>query len=57
MWFTLWHPVNLSVYALNQLPSPMFARYGNLPLGEAEAFVCNTDLMIFESKPGLLLYE
>jgi 2-beta-glucuronyltransferase len=57
VWFTFWHPVNLSVYALNQLTSPIFARYGNLPLGEAEAFVCNTDLMIFESKPGLLLYE
>jgi 2-beta-glucuronyltransferase len=57
VWFTYWHPINLGVQPLNQLLSPLFARYGDLSLGEAEACVRDTDLIIFESKPGLLLYE
>lgn len=56
VWFTSWHPVNLGLSPLNRLLSPVFARYGALPLGEAEAYVRDSDMMIFESKPGLLLY-
>jgi len=57
VWFTPWHPVTLPLRGLNYLMSPLFARYGDLPLGEAEVVVRNADLLIFESKPGLLLYE
>jgi 2-beta-glucuronyltransferase len=57
VWFTPWHPVNLRLHLLNRLLSPLFARYAELPLGEAEAYVRQADLLLFESKPGLLLYE
>lgn len=57
VWFTPWHPVNLPWGGLNALTAPLFARYGAFSLGAAEALVRNADLLIFESKPGLLLYE
>jgi 2-beta-glucuronyltransferase len=57
VWFTPWHPVNLRLHLLNRLLRPLFARYGDLPLGAAQACVRQADLIVFESKPGLLLYE
>ena len=57
VWFTRWHPANLRLALLNRLTRGLFTRYGELPLGEAEALVRDTDLMIFESTPGLLLFE
>jgi 2-beta-glucuronyltransferase len=56
VWFTPWHPVNLRMPVLNRLLSPLFACYSHFPLGEAEVLVRQADLIIFESKPGLLLY-
>jgi 2-beta-glucuronyltransferase len=56
VWFTPWHPVNLRMPVLNRLLSPLFACYSHFPLGEAETLVRQADLIIFESKPGLLLY-
>src|SRR5215470_13217804 len=57
VWFTPWHPVNLRLRGLNRLVYGLFAQYGILPLGEGEALVQHADLLIFESKPGLLLFE
>jgi len=57
VWFTPWHPVNLPLPILNHLLSPLFASYQRFPLAEAEALVCPADLIIFESQPGLLLYD
>lgn len=57
VWFTPWHPVNLPFQPLNRLASGVFARYGNFSLGEAETWMAQADLCIFESKPGLLLFE
>jgi 2-beta-glucuronyltransferase len=56
VWFTPWHPVNLPARWLNRLATPLFARYGEWPLRAAEEAVQKADLLIFESKPGLLLY-
>jgi 2-beta-glucuronyltransferase len=56
VWFTPWHPVNLRMRLLNRMLRPVFARYGDLPLGAAEGCVRQADLIVFESKPGLLLY-
>ena len=56
VWFTPWHPVNLRMPVLNRLLSPLFACYSHFPLGEAEVLVRQADLILFESKPGLLLY-
>jgi 2-beta-glucuronyltransferase len=41
---------------LDWLTHGLFARYGALPLGAAEQHVRHADLLIFESKPGLLLF-
>jgi 2-beta-glucuronyltransferase len=57
LWFTPWHPANLRANFLNELITPLFRRYGTLPLGEAEPFVQASELFIFESTPGLLQYE
>lgn len=56
VWFTPYHPANLRSGLLNRLSKPLFARYGDLPLGEAEEWIRSADLVIFESTPGLLLF-
>ncbi len=55
VWYTAWHPANLRLGLLNRLTSGWFARYGDLPLGEAEPWVRQADLVIFESTPGMML--
>lgn len=57
VWFTPWHPANLRLEFLNQLSRPLFRRYSQLPLAGVEAKICQADLIIFESTPGLLLFE
>ncbi len=57
VWFTPWHPINLRLWGLNHLAHGFFARYGRFPLGQAEALVRDADLFIFETIPGLELFE
>ena len=57
VWFTPFHPANLRSGFLNRLSSPLFKRYANFSLGEAEDWLRSADLFIFESTPGLLLFE
>lgn len=57
IWFTLWHPANLTVKCLNAISSCLFRRYGSLSLGKAETFVRSADIFIFESGPALMLYQ
>ncbi len=55
VWYTAWHPANLRLGLLNRLTAGLFSRYGELPLGEAEPWVRQADLVIFESTPGMML--
>lgn len=57
IWYTSWHPANLRLGLLNALSRPIFARYGEQPLGELEPVVAAADLVIFESTPGILLFD
>jgi len=57
VWFTPFHPAHLRSFVLNQLSRPIFRLYGALPLGEVAEHVRAADLFIFESTPGLLLFE
>jgi 2-beta-glucuronyltransferase len=55
--YTSWHPANLRSSLLNALSRPIFSRYGELWLGPMEDVVRGAELVIFESSPGLLLFE
>ncbi|UCE23176.1 MAG: glucuronosyltransferase [Candidatus Zixiibacteriota bacterium] len=57
VWFTPYHPANLRLPLVNKLSSRLFNSYGNLDLGQAEEVIAGSDLFIFESMPGLLLFE
>ncbi|MGH2584924.1 MAG: glucuronosyltransferase [Dehalococcoidia bacterium] len=57
VWFTPWHPANLRDERLNRLSSPLFRRYGELRLGPLADVARGADLFIFESTPGLLLFD
>jgi 2-beta-glucuronyltransferase len=56
-WVTPFHPINLRRPWLNSLASPLFRRYGALPLGAAEPAFRQADLVVFESFAGMLLFE
>lgn len=57
VWFTPWHPANLRLKFLNHFSRPLFRLYSQLPLVEVEPKIREADLIIFESTPGLLLFE
>ncbi len=57
VWFTQWHPANLRLGVLNRMATGLFRRYPNRSLGEAEPLIEQADLILFESTPGLLLFE
>ncbi len=57
VWFTPYHPANLRLPLLNKLSDPLFNSYGNLGLGTAEKAIAESELFIFESIAGLLLFE
>jgi 2-beta-glucuronyltransferase len=56
VWSTPWHAVNLRLALLNRATRKLFARYGSLPLG-VEPLVASADRIIFDSGPGLLLFD
>jgi 2-beta-glucuronyltransferase len=57
VWLTPWHPVDLRYPWLNRLAHHLFARYGQLSLGALAPLARETDLFVFESKPGLMLFD
>ncbi len=57
VWLTPWHPVDLGRPWLNRLAHGLFARYGKFPLGDLQPLAREADVVIFESKPGLMLFD
>jgi 2-beta-glucuronyltransferase len=57
VWFTSFHPINLRSATLNDFTSPLFLRYGRLPLGKLGSMLPRADMAIIESGPGLLLFK
>jgi 2-beta-glucuronyltransferase len=57
VWYTPWHPANMRLALLNRVTSPLFSTYGQLSLGSMEGPVSESDLFIFESTAGLMLYD
>ncbi len=55
--FTPLHPANLRSSLLNALSAPAMRRYGHSQLGALADAVRAADLVIFESTPGLLLFD
>jgi 2-beta-glucuronyltransferase len=57
VWYTPFHPCDFRSGLLNRLARPLFARFGDLPLGEAEPFIRGADLFVFDSLSGILLFD
>ncbi|ETX02608.1 MAG: hypothetical protein ETSY1_02950 [Candidatus Entotheonella factor] len=57
VWLTPWHPVDLGHPWLNCLAHGLFARYGQFALGALAPLAQEADAFIFESKPGLMLFD
>jgi len=56
VWLTPWHPFNLPLKSLNQLTGTLFRSYPCFPLGEITPIIEQSNLFIFESTPGLMLF-
>jgi len=57
VWFTPFHPVNRLPAPIAWAATPVFARYGSLPLPNANGFIREADLFVFESTAGLMLVD
>ncbi|MEX0777890.1 MAG: hypothetical protein WD042_19485 [Phycisphaeraceae bacterium] len=57
VWWTPYHAVNLRNRLVNHLVLPLFRRYGRQALGAAEPLVRQSDLVIVESSPALMLTD
>jgi 2-beta-glucuronyltransferase len=57
VWFTPWHPANLRLSLFNRLSRTLFERYDQFSFGEAEQFITDCDLCLFESTPAIMLAE
>ena len=57
IWLTFWHPANLRHNFLNEISTDLWKKYSELSLGEIQFSIEKADLFIFESNPGLLLFE
>ncbi|MFN8032427.1 MAG: hypothetical protein U0Q47_03900 [Mycobacterium sp.] len=55
--FTPYHPANLRSDLLNRLSTPFMHRYAKVPLGALEDAIREADMIMFESEPGLLLFD
>ncbi|MFN7172973.1 MAG: glucuronosyltransferase [Fimbriimonadaceae bacterium] len=54
VWRTPFHPVRIGK-GLDAIARRVFSRYGELPLGEAEPFIRECSLAVFESGAGIML--
>lgn len=57
VYYTMWHPAHLRSNLLNRLTQPFFRQYGKRGLKGLEHWIERASLIIFESTPGLLLYD
>jgi 2-beta-glucuronyltransferase len=57
VWMTPWHITNPRNKLLNLLSRPFSMLYEHFPLGAAKDYIRSADLVIFESTPGLTLFE
>ncbi len=57
VWMTPFHPTPTGSARLDRWLTPLFRRYGALPLGALRPIVRDADLFVFVSAPGLLLAE
>jgi 2-beta-glucuronyltransferase len=57
VWYTPFHPSDLRSSLANRLSQGIFGLYARLPLGPAEAFIREADLVLFESTPAILLFD
>ncbi len=57
VWYTPYHPANLRLPLANRLSGPLFRRYPSLPLDSARPLLQPADLLIFESTPGIMLFD
>lgn len=55
--FTPWHVANLRLSVLNQLSLPFLPLYSRYSFRAAVDFIRASDLIIFESSPGLYLFK
>jgi 2-beta-glucuronyltransferase len=57
VWFTQWHPAHLRSRILNRVVTPLYRRYGDLPLGPVEPLLKQADVFVVECGPPLLLVD
>ena len=57
VWFTPYHPLNRLPRILQPAMTPLFRRYADLPTPGLQAAIAPSDLVIFESAPGLVLAD
>jgi 2-beta-glucuronyltransferase len=57
VWMTPWHVTNPRNKLLNLLSRPFSRLYEHFPLGAAKDYIRSADLVIFESTPGLMLFD
>jgi 2-beta-glucuronyltransferase len=55
--FTPFHIANFRMNVLNKISSPLVSLYNTYGFKEAESFIGQSDLVIFESTPGLFLFD
>ncbi len=55
--FTPFHIANFRLSVLNRLSSPLVSLYTQYSFKEAESFIRQSDLVVFESTPGLFLFD
>ncbi|MGI9543361.1 MAG: hypothetical protein ACR2MX_08885 [Cyclobacteriaceae bacterium] len=55
--FTLWHVANLRFKFFNWLSKPLFRSYQQFSFIQAEEFIKHSSAIIFESTPGLFLFD
>ncbi len=55
--FTPWHVANARGRILNKITAPLANFYENYRFTEAEKFIKTSEAIIFESTPGLLLFD
>ncbi len=55
--FTFWHPITFLVPFFNKLSSPLMDKYSSLGMEPVLKLVEGTDIFVFESSPGLFLFN